>query len=240
MFSLEPSRRHFDTEMKRLTDSLLAMGRLTEERLKLAVRALIERDPDLAALVIGGDDDINQFHVDIDEHCFTLLALHQPAAIDLRTIMAAVKIISDLERVGDLAENIAEATLRHLAHPPVMTFDEIVRMSDWAQTMLRDAIDAFASQDVLLAQQVLDRDDTLDRMKNDAFRDLVSTMLRDRSTIEPALNLVLISRHLERVGDHATNIAEDVIFVVPARDVRHPLPAVTESTAAEVKQPRWR
>lgn len=203
-----------------MTDSVVAMGRLTQARLQLAVRALIERDPDLAAVVIGGDHLINQRHVDVDDHCFTLLALHQPAAVDLRTIMAAIKIASDLERVGDLAVNIAEATLRHIARPPVITLDEIVRMADWSQAMLRDAVDAFASHNTALAQQVLDHDDTLDALKLQVSRDLVSSMLHDRRTVEPGLNLILISRHLERVGDHATNIAEDVIFIVAARDVR--------------------
>lgn len=221
MFSLRPSRRHFELEMKNLTDGLLAMGRLAQERLGVAVRSLIERDPNLVAVVIAGDDDINQFHLDIDNHCFTLLALHQPAAVDLRTIMAAVKISSDLERVGDLAVNIAEATERHIAHPPVMTLGEIPRMAEWAQAMLRDAMAAFASQDTALAQGVLARDDTLDRLKTEVARELVSSMLHERRTIESAINLILISRHLERVGDHATNIGEDVIFVVAARDVRH-------------------
>ena len=221
MLSLRPSRRHFDIEMKSLTDGLLAMGRLAQERLGMAVRGLIERDPDLVTVVIGGDDDINQFHLDIDNHCFTLLALHQPAAVDLRTIMAAVKISSDLERVGDLAVNIAEATERHIAHPPVMTLGEIPRMAEWAQAMLRDAMAAFASRDTTLAQGVLTRDDTLDRLKTEIIHELVATMLHDRRTIESAINLILISRHLERVGDHATNIGEDIIFVVAARDVRH-------------------
>lgn len=204
-----------------MTDSVVAMGRLTQARLQLAVRALIERDPDLAAVVIGGDHLINQRHVDVDDHCFTLLALHQPAAVDLRTIMAAIKIASDLERVGDLAVNIAEASARYVTHAPVKKLIDIPKMAEIAQTMLRDALDAYVRRDTSLAHQVLNQDDELDGLKTQVFRELLTYMLQDPTTVEPALDLILISRHLERIGDHATNIAEDVIFMVSARDVRH-------------------
>jgi phosphate transport system protein len=150
-----------------------------------------------------------------------MLALHQPVAVDLRAIVSAVKINTDLERVGDLAINIAEAAARYLQHPPVKALVDIPRMAVIAQDMLRDALDAFVRRDTALAQAVLDRDDELDALKTKVFRELIDHMLRDPATIEPGLDLVLISRHLERIGDHATNIAEDVIFMVSARDVRH-------------------
>jgi phosphate transport system protein len=150
-----------------------------------------------------------------------MLALHQPMAVDLRVIVAAVKIINDLERVGDLAVNIAEAVRRSLEHPPVKELIDIPKMADLSQEMLRDALDAFVRRDIALAQTVLTRDDTLDALKTQVFRDLLTLMLRDPATIEPSLDLILISRHLERIGDHATNIAEDVIFMVSAKDVRH-------------------
>jgi phosphate transport system protein len=142
-------------------------------------------------------------------------------AVDLRAIVSAVKINTDLERVGDLAVNIGEAASRYLEHPPVKELIDIPRMADIAQGMLRDALDSYVRRDLALAQQVLDRDDELDLLKTHVFRELLMHMARDHATIEPSLDLILISRHLERVGDHATNVAEDVIFMVSAKDVRH-------------------
>jgi phosphate transport system protein len=141
--------------------------------------------------------------------------------VDLRAIVSAVKINTDLERVGDLAVNIAEAVTRYLEHPPVKELIDIPRMARVAQTMLRDALDAFVRRDTALAEAVLNQDDELDGLKTQVFRELLTYMLQAPSTIEPALDLILISRHLERIGDHATNIAEDVIFMVSAKDVRH-------------------
>jgi phosphate transport system protein len=212
---------HFQEELGRLKERLLAMGGLAEERLRGAIRAIMERDPDLATEVVESDEPVNQLHIEIDSRCFKLIALHQPVAGDLRSIVAGLKINTDLERVGDLAVNIAEAVRRYLRHPPVKELVDIPRMADIAQAMLRDALDAYVRQDVALAQKVLDEDDALDGLKTQVFRELLTFMLEKPSTIEPALDLILISRHLERVGDHATNIAEDVIFIVSARDVRH-------------------
>jgi phosphate transport system protein len=159
--------------------------------------------------------------MEINDRCFTLLALYQPVAVDLRTIVSALKINSDLERVGDLAVNVGEAAQRYLLHPPVKPLIDLPRMGDLALKMLREAIDAFVAKDVTLAHAVLRQDDWVDALKNQVFRELLTYMLGAPSTIEPAIELILISRHLERVGDHATNIAEDVIFIVEARDVRH-------------------
>jgi phosphate transport system protein len=214
-------QRHFTEELAELKHRLLAMGGLAEERLRLAVRGLVERDGDVLGDVITGDDDLNKFHIEIDDRCFKLLALHQPMAGDLRTIVAIVKINNDLERVGDLAVNIAEAGQRYISHPPVKPLVDIPRMADLAQAMLHDALDAFVAGDTKMAQHVLDRDDVLDEYKRQVFRDLLTFMLSDPRTIEPGIDLILISRHLERVGDHATNLAEDVIFIVAAKDVRH-------------------
>jgi phosphate transport system protein len=197
------------------------MGGLAEENVRLAVEGLVERDSQLIDRVIGGDGPLNALHIEIDNRCFTLLALYQPMAADLRTVVAAVKINTDLERVGDLAVNIAEAARRYASHVPVKKLIDIPRMATVAQTMLRDALDAFVRGDTALAQHVLDEDDRLDSLKTQIFRELLTYMLQDPTTIEPALDLILISRHLERIGDHATNIAEDVIFIVSARDVRH-------------------
>jgi phosphate transport system protein len=213
--------RHFQDELEALKARLLEMGGHAEDRLQSAVTGLVDRDMAVIERVLAGDAAINQLHIELDDRCFKLLALHQPMATDLRTIVAAVKINTDLERVGDLAVNIAEAARRYMEHPPVKELIDIPKMAVIAQSMLRDALDAYVRQDTVLAQQVLDRDDELDALKTVVFRDLLTVMLENQRTIEPSLDLILISRHLERVGDHATNIAEDVIFMVSARDVRH-------------------
>ncbi len=212
---------HFQEELEQLKARLLEMGGLAEDRVRSAVKALVDRDASLVDMVLSGDHPINQLHIEIDGRCFRMLALHQPMAVDLRAIMSAVKINTDLERVGDLAINIAEAVLRYLGHAPVKELIDIPRMADIAQNMLRDALDSYVRRDTALAQAVLDQDDALDGLKTQVFRELLTYMLRDAQTIEPALDLILVSRHLERIGDHATNIAEDVIFMVSARDVRH-------------------
>ena len=204
-----------------LKERLLVMGGLAEERVRLVAEALVECDASLAARVQASDEPLNALHVEIDQRCVKLLALHQPVAVDLRAVLAAVKINTDLERVGDLAVNIAEAVQRYLQHPPVKQLVDIPRMADLAQHMLRDALDAYVRREVPLAEHVLDTDDTVDALKTQVSVDLVPHMRANPATIEPALDLILIARHLERIADHATNLAEDVIFMVSARDVRH-------------------
>jgi phosphate transport system protein len=218
---MERATRHFQEELETLQGRLLEMGGLAEERVRAAVHGLVSRQSGIIDQVVRGDEPINTLHIEIDERCFKLLALHQPMAADLRVIVAAVKINSDLERVGDLAVNIAEAAKRYVTHPPVKKLIDIPRMADIAQSMLRDALDSFVRRDMALARNVLNEDDQLDGLKTQIFRELLTHMLQDPSTVEPALDLILVSRHLERIGDHATNIAEDVIFMVSARDVRH-------------------
>ena len=219
---------HFQEELEQLKTRLLEMGGLAEDRVRSAVKGLVQRDVPIIDRVLAGDGPINQLHIEVDNRCFRLLALHQPMATDLRAIVAAVKINTDLERVGDLAVNIAEAGTRYISHPPVKKLIDIPQMGDIAQSMLRDALDAFVKRDTRLAHEVLNEDDRLDSLKTQVFRDLLTYMLKDQSTVEPALDLILVSRHLERIGDHATNIAEDVIFMVSALDVRHHPPAPVE------------
>lgn len=213
--------RHFQGDLEQLKTRLLEMGGLAEDRVRASVDALVRRDAEQVERVLAGDGPINQLHIEIDNRCFTLLALHQPMAVDLRAIVSAVKINTDLERVGDLAINIAEAVLRYMRHPPVKELIDLPRMATIAQGMLRDSLDAYVRRDTVLARAVIDQDDALDALKTQVFRDLLTYMLQDPSTIQPSLDLILISRHLERIGDHATNIAEDVIFMVSAKDVRH-------------------
>ena len=216
--------RHFQEELDVLKSRLLEMGGLAEQRVRRAVQGLAEREHDLIESVLIGDEPINALQLEIDDRCLKLLALHQPMATDLRAVMAAVKINTDLERVGDLAVNIAEAAKRYAMHPPVKKLIDIPKMADIAQAMLRDALDSYVKRDMALARQVLHQDDSLHALKTQIFRELLSFMLKDPSTIEAALDLILVSRHLERIGDHATNVAEDVIFMVSARDVRHNAP----------------
>ena len=213
--------RHFEEELEHLKRRLLVMAGAVEEQVRRVVQSLVDRDHDLAQQVLNGDHPINRLQIEIDERCFRLLALYQPVATDLRMVVSSVKINSELERVGDFAVNIAEATLRYLDQPAVKPLIDIPRMGDIAQKMLRDSLNAFVTQDVALAQEVLERDDALDRLKDQVFRELLSFMLANPRLTESALDLILTSRHLERVGDHATNIAEEAIFIVSGRDVRH-------------------
>jgi phosphate transport system protein len=218
---MERPVRHFQEELEGLQRVLLEMGGLAEERVRLAVNGLVTRDARTIEATIQGDEPINRLQIEIDNRSFRLLALHQPMATDLRAIVAAVKINTDLERVGDLAVNIGEAARRYAMHPPVKQLIDIPRMASIAQAMLRDALDAYVRRDTRLARVVLNRDDELDGLKTQVFRELLTYMLQDPTTVEPSLDLILVSRHLERIGDHATNIAEDVIFMVSAEDVRH-------------------
>jgi phosphate transport system protein len=213
--------RHFTEELAALKARLLQMGRLAEGRVARAMHGLTARDESALAEVIDGDQVVNEYQLEIDDRCFKLLALRQPVANELRFIVAAAKITGDLERIGDLAVNVAEAARRYIQHPPVKPLIDLPRMSELAQEMLRDALDAFVSGNVAQTKDILQRDDILDELKDQVFRELLTYMLGDAAIVAPALDLVLISRHLERVGDHATNIAEDAIFSAEGKDVRH-------------------
>ena len=214
-------RHHFEEEMQALKNRLLNMGALVEERVHDATNALIERRLDTAERIIASDQDVNDLQIEIDERCLRLLALQQPMASDLRLITAAMKINADLERIGDQAVNIAEQAARILAHPPLKPIIDLPRMAEISERMTRESLDAFVRKDAKLARSILARDDEVDQLKDQVFRVLLTYMMADPGTIERALGLILISRHLERIADHATNIAEDVIFLVEAKDVRH-------------------
>ena len=211
----------FQDELDQLKARLLVMAGQAEEQVHSSVRALVEHDRDLAERVFMGDRAINALDLEIDERCFKLLALRQPVATDLRVIVSGVKINRDLERIGDFAVNIAEAALRYMEHPPVKPLIDIPRMADLAQGMLRDALNAYVALDTTQARAVIERDDILDALKGQVFRELLSFIVGNQATTEPALDLILISRHLERIGDHATNIAEEVIFIASGQAVRH-------------------
>lgn len=214
-------RHHFETDMQALKNRLLNMGALVEERVHGAIQALMERNLSAAEAIARGDGEVNALQIEIDDRCLKLLALQQPAASDLRLITAAMKINADLERIGDQAVNIAENAIKMLAAPPLKPLIDLPRMAESAERMTRDSLDAFVRRDVALAREVLSQDDEVDGLKDTIFRVLLTYMMADPGTIERALSLILISRNIERIADHATNIAEDVIFLVEAKDVRH-------------------
>jgi phosphate transport system protein len=221
MHQEDRTSRHFTEELEALKARLLEMGRLAEARVALAMHGLTARDESALTAVIDGDQAVNEYQLEIDDRCFKLLALRQPVANELRFIVAAAKITGDLERIGDLAVNVAEAARRYIQHPPVKPLIDLPRMSELAREMLREALEAFVSGNVAQTKDILQRDDILDELKDQVFRELLTYMLGDAAIVAPALDLVLISRHLERVGDHATNIAEDAIFSAEGKDVRH-------------------
>jgi len=212
---------HFAAKLAELNARLLAMGGLVEERLRVVSRALVDRDGGVLAAAAAGLSRINDLQVELDDRCFTLIALHQPVAVDLRTVVSVLKISADLQRVGALAAHIGRAGGRYLQHPPLEPLIDLPRMADLSLKMLRESLDAFVARDVGMATGVLCQDDWLDALKNQLFRVLLTYMLGDPRTIERAVDVMLMSRHFERIGDHATNIAEDVIFIVEGRDVRH-------------------
>jgi phosphate transport system protein len=215
------SVRHFQAGIDDLQRELATQGATVAARLAQAIRGLATADAHTLDEVTIGDGEVNARQMAIDDRAFKLLALQQPVAIDLRRIVAAIKVNADLERVGDLAVNIAEASRRYLAAGSIPEQAVIPRMADVAQAMLQWAVDAFVAGNVGLAQTVLERDDSLDTLRDQAFRRLADAMARTPACMPSALELMLLTRHFERIGDHATNIAEDVFFVVSGEDVRH-------------------
>jgi phosphate transport system protein len=214
-------RHHFEAELQALRHQLLTMGGTVEQRVHRAVQALVHRGEEDAQRIIATDKDVNDLQMDIDNRCLRLLATQTPLAVDLRLITSAMKINADLERIGDQAVNIAESVLVLIPQPPLKPLIDIPRMAAIAEKMIRDALDAFVKNDAALARDVLRRDDEVDELKDQVFRELLTYMMADPGTIQRALSLILISRNLERIADHATNIAEDVIFIAEAKDVRH-------------------
>jgi len=214
--------RHFEHDLGQLKERLLWMGGLAERAIHQAVHAVLEGDASLAQRVLDEENAINELQIEIDDRVVQLLALHQLMATDLRFALAVSRINSDLERIGDQAVNIAQSAQRILRHPRVKPYVDLPRMSELAEEMVRDSLNAVVRGDVELARSVLIRDDTVDSLRDQIFRELLSYMMGDSSVVFPAFDLILVAKNLERVGDHATNIAEDVIYMVVGRDVRHP------------------
>ena len=216
-------QRHFHEELEGLKQTLLAMGGLVEDQIRRAMRALLERDDVIAQEVIDRDRQVNTYDVEVDEQCVNLLALHQPAASDLRFITTTMKIVTDLERIGDQAVNIAQRALELNREPQLKPYIDLPRMADRAQRMVKESLDAFVAGDTALARQVCGEDAEVDALKEQIFRELLTFMMEDPRTVSRAIRVILISRFLERVADHATNIAEMVIYLVEGKMVRHTL-----------------
>jgi len=218
--------RRFDEELKQLKERLFTMASLAEQAVGKAVKALVDRDAVLAQDVINEDAVINRLEVEIEETCLSLLARFQPEATDLRFIAMVFKIVNDLERVGDQAVNISERTRDLLKEPLLKPLIDIPNMAQLAQRMLKDALDAFVAQDAELARSVCRHDDQVDRLNDQVYQELLGYMAKDPQTIGRALDLILIGRHLERVADHATNIAEDVYYLVRGSTIKHRLAGI--------------
>ena len=213
--------RHFHEELAQLKNLLLEMSALAEDLVRLAVEALRERDVEKADSVIEGDNEVDALEMEVDDACINLLALQQPLARDLRLITMAMKISNDLERVGDHAVNIAEAVKHLTESPPFAMFPEIEEMARLASEMLSDALDDFVRGDAAGAREVCARDDRVDALHDSMFRILLTHMMEDPRRIGPAMETFLVSRNLERIADLATNIAEDVVFLVEGRTIKH-------------------
>jgi phosphate transport system protein len=216
-------QRHFHEELESLKQTLLAMGGLVEDQIRRVMHALLERDSATAEEVIERDRQVNAYDVEIDEKCVELLALHQPAASDLRFITTAMKIVTDLERIGDQAVNIAQRAIELNREPQLKPYIDLPRMAAEAQRMVKDSLDAFVARDTDLARRVCAADGAVDALNHQIFRELLTFMMEDARTIQRAIRLILIARFLERVADHATNIAEMVIYMVDSKIVRHTL-----------------
>ena len=219
--SEERVERHFDIEIDQLKDQLLLMAGRAESIVQKSIQALAQRDRALAEQVLQDDHVIDRQEIDLEERCLELLARHQPLARDLRFITATLKISNDLERIGDHAVNIAGSALKLLEEPALKPLVDIPRMAELATGMLRDALDAFVRRDAGGARSLVKKDDDVDNLNDQLFRELISFMIENPRTITRAMELILVARNLERVADLATNVAEEVVFIAEARVIKH-------------------
>ncbi len=213
--------KHFEAELQELKEGILKMGGIVEEMMMLAMKSLLDRDTSLAESVIQKDRPVNKLEMEIDELCLKLLALNQPAASDLRFITIGLKITKDLERMGDLAVNICQAVIELNRDAPLKPYIDLPRLAEQSQKMVKDALDSFVRRDAVQAAQVCQRDDDVDALKDKIINELVALMKSNSDSISRSVRLISIARHLERIADHATNIAELVIFMVQGKDIRH-------------------
>jgi phosphate transport system protein len=213
--------RRLDQDLDRVRQALLRMGGMVEGMVAKATQSLLDRDNQLCAEVIEGDNHVDQLEIEIDEACHLILGTKQPTAVDLRFLVAVMKINSDLERIGDSAVNIAQSVQQLNEQPTLKPYIDLPHLSELVQAMVRKSLDAFVRRDTELATEVCQSDDAVDGLYKQIFRELLTYMIEDPKTVSRALHLLLISRNMERIADHATNIAEDVIYYVEGRDIRH-------------------
>ena len=218
-----------ELELEKLKEQVLKMGGFVESAIQKSIKALVERDRELALSVIKGDAIVNSFDVEIEEECIRFLALWQPTGSNLRFITTAIKIITDLERMGDLAVDICERTIELLDEPQLKPYIDIPRMAEASQKMLKDSLDAFVEKNAELAMKVCEADDFVDSLNHQIFNELLVYMLQDPKNISRAVRLTYITKYLERIGDHATNIAEMVVYMVKGKVIRH--------MACEIREP---
>jgi phosphate transport system protein len=214
-------QRHFDEQIQGLLEKLVLMGRVAESMIQLALRSLIERDESLSNEVLRKENEVNDLQMEIDDRAVKLTALQQPVGSDVRFLFMASRIATELERIGDQAVNICQNTHHVLKASPLKPLVDLPRMGEIAEAMVRKSIEALVTRDCELARAVLEEEKEVDLYHDQIFRVLLTYMMADPGTIERALALILMSRNLERVGDHATNIAEEVIYLVEGREIRH-------------------
>ena len=213
--------QHFQEELEALQNRLLEMAGIVESAIHSSVRSLVNRDEKEAARVLEHEERINHMEIEIDEHATRLMALYQPMAKDMRFLTAAIKINSDLERMGDLAVNVAERSLSLAQQPPVKPLIDIPHMADLVESMVQKCLDAFVRRDGNVAREVLESDDAVDDLKDSIYNELIQFMESDPFTVRRGVDLMFVAHNLERIADHATNISEDVLFLVKGIDVRH-------------------
>ena len=213
--------KKYEEALTKLREEILYMGGLIEDQIQKAIKSLVDRDSDLAKIIIERDHEVNRLDVEIDELCIKLLALHQPAGVDLRLITTGLKITTDLERIGDMAVNICERALELNQEAQLKPYIDIPRMARISQRMIHESLDAFVREDTDLALKVCNDDADVDQLNAQIFRETITFMLEDAQTISRATKISSISKYLERIADHATNIAEMVIFMVKGKSIRH-------------------
>jgi len=217
----EHTDKKYEEDLKKLREDILYMGGLVEDQIQKSIKSLVERDADLPKIIIERDHEVNRLDVDIDDLCIRLLALHQPAGRDLRFITTGLKITTDLERIGDMAVNICERAIELNQEPQLKPYIDIPRMARISERMIRESLDAFVREDTDLALKVCKEDDQVDQLNAQIFREVITFMIEDPQTINRAMKISSVSKYLERIADHATNIAELVIFMVKGKSIRH-------------------
>lgn len=217
----EHTDKKYEEELKKLREEILYMGGLVEDQIQKAVKSLVDRDSQLAQIIIERDHEVNRLDVEIDDLCIRLLALHQPAGKDLRFITTGLKITTDLERIGDMSVNLCERALELNQEPQLKPYIDIPRMARIAQRMIQESLDAFVREDTDLALKVCKDDEEIDQLNSQIFREVISFMIEDPHTVSRAMKISSVSKYLERMADHATNIAEMVIFMAKGKSIRH-------------------